>query len=159
MISHPCRWQSQHHNAQQQRRRKNEVETTHFAPHNLENGSRPSCKFERAKNNRGAATFHVHGEFKPLAKPFKTKQQAQKTRSKWGGSDQIVIRGSHSAAKANLSCRQFTAVNNRIAFDGWHRCFRILNHNFQPQRSHLNRSSGFALDAELPQRGHLIVQI
>jgi hypothetical protein len=34
-----------------------------------------------------------------------------------------------------------------------------VNHNFQPQRSHLNGSSGFALDAVLPQCGHFIVQI
>jgi hypothetical protein len=38
--------------------------------------------------------------------------------------------------------------------------FRLaLSHNFQPQPSHLNRSSGLALDAVLPQRGHFIVQI
>ena len=34
-----------------------------------------------------------------------------------------------------------------------------MNHNFQPQRSHLNRSSGLVLAAVLPQRGHFIVQI
>jgi len=34
-----------------------------------------------------------------------------------------------------------------------------VNHNFQPQRSHLNRSSGFSLAAVLPQRGHFIVHI
>jgi hypothetical protein len=34
-----------------------------------------------------------------------------------------------------------------------------VNHNFQPQRSHLNRSSGFSLQAVLPQRGHFIVHI
>jgi hypothetical protein len=34
-----------------------------------------------------------------------------------------------------------------------------VNHNFQPQRSHLNRSSGFSLEAVLPQRGHFIVHI
>jgi hypothetical protein len=39
------------------------------------------------------------------------------------------------------------------------RTCRDVNHNFQPQRSHLNGSSGFALDAVLPQCGHFIVQI
>ena len=39
------------------------------------------------------------------------------------------------------------------------RACRNLNHNFQPQRSHLNRSSGFSLEAVLPQRGHFIVHI
>jgi hypothetical protein len=34
-----------------------------------------------------------------------------------------------------------------------------MNHNFQPQRSHLNRSSGFSLEAVFPQRGHFIVHI
>ena len=34
-----------------------------------------------------------------------------------------------------------------------------MNHNFQPQRSHLNRSSGLVFAAVLPQRGHFIVQI
>ena len=34
-----------------------------------------------------------------------------------------------------------------------------MNHNFQPQRSHLNCSSGFSLEAVLPQRGHFIVHI
>ena len=33
------------------------------------------------------------------------------------------------------------------------------NHNFQPQPSHLNCCSGFALMAVLPQCGHFIVQI
>jgi hypothetical protein len=33
------------------------------------------------------------------------------------------------------------------------------NHNFQPQRSHLNRSSGFSFEAVFPQRGHFIVHI
>jgi hypothetical protein len=39
------------------------------------------------------------------------------------------------------------------------RARRDVNHNFQPQRSHLNRSSGFSLEAVLPQRGHFIVHI
>ena len=39
------------------------------------------------------------------------------------------------------------------------RACRNVNHNFQPQRSHLNRSSGFSLQAVLPQRGHFIVHI
>ena len=34
-----------------------------------------------------------------------------------------------------------------------------MNHNFQPQRSHLNCSSGLSLEAVLPQRGHFIVHI
>jgi hypothetical protein len=34
-----------------------------------------------------------------------------------------------------------------------------VNHNFQPQRSHLNCSSGFSLEAVLPQRGHFMVHI
>ena len=34
----------------------------------------------------------------------------------------------------------------------------VLNHNFQPQPSHLKLSSGFALVAVLPQCGHFIVQ-
>jgi hypothetical protein len=34
-----------------------------------------------------------------------------------------------------------------------------MNHNFQPQPSHLNFSSGFVLDAVPPQCGHFIVQI
>jgi hypothetical protein len=39
------------------------------------------------------------------------------------------------------------------------RACRDVNHNFQPQRSHLNCSSGFSLEAVLPQRGHFIVHI
>jgi hypothetical protein len=39
------------------------------------------------------------------------------------------------------------------------RACRDVNHNFQPQRSHLKCSSGFSLDAVLPQRGHFIVHI
>jgi hypothetical protein len=34
-----------------------------------------------------------------------------------------------------------------------------MSHNFQPQRSHLNCSSGFALAAVLPQCGHFIVHM
>ena len=34
-----------------------------------------------------------------------------------------------------------------------------MNDNFQPQRSHLNCSSGFSLEAVLLQRGHFIVHI
>lgn len=39
------------------------------------------------------------------------------------------------------------------------RVCREVNHNFQPQRSHLKCSSGFSLEAALPQRGHFIVHI
>jgi hypothetical protein len=89
------------------------------------------------------------------------KQQAQKTRSKWCGSDQIVVRGSHSAAKGGLFFLEAIYCGEPVASLSMAgiSMLQILNHNFQPQRSHLNRSSGFALDAGLPQRGHLIVQI
>ena len=55
-------------------------------------------------------------------------------------------------ARAKLCiCRPHVPLNRASRFD--------VNHNCQPQPSHLNRSWGFAFVAVLPQCGHFIVQI
>ena len=79
----------------------------------------------------------------------------------------LAVKGFLSTSKINLISISSTMAEETAQLEAGvrakpytrRRARRDVNHNFQPQRSHLNRSSGFSLEAVLPQRGHFIVHI
>ena len=70
----------------------------------------------------------------------------------------VTAKGSYKFAGGDVELRGGT-FKTVLKTETELRACRDVNHNFQPQRPHLKCSSGFSLEAELPQRGHFIVHI